>query len=104
MTDNTLANQFPRKYIKPYDGMSITADVWGQAHEEHRQTVFAHTSTLHGAGIITGLDVIANDPPGQVVFITAGAAVDQTGHIIVVPETGRSRTLYRSNGAGRDSK
>jgi len=87
MTENNFTSQFPRKQIKPYDGMSVTADVWAQAHDEHRQALFAHTSFLHGAGIITGLDVTANDPPGQIVFISPGVAIDQTGHIIVVPET-----------------
>ena len=77
---------FPSNQIKPYDGMSVTADVWKLAHAEHRQGRRAHDLFLHGSGIITGLEVIANDPPNQFVFISPGAAVDPAGNIIVLPE------------------
>ena len=77
---------FPNNQIKPYDGMSVTADVWKLAHAEHRQGRRAHDLFFHGSGIITGLEVIANDPPNQFVFISPGAAVDPEGNIIVLTE------------------
>ena len=79
-------NSFPKMHIKPYDGMSITADVWSQAHEEHRQAGRSHNLAIHGSGIISGLEVVANDPPDQYVFVSPGVAVDTAGNVIVVPE------------------
>lgn len=87
MPENNFSTLFPQKQIKPYDGMSITADVWNQAHQEHRQSLSAHISSLHGTGIIAGLNVIANDPAGQVVFVSPGVAIDPAGHMLIVPET-----------------
>ena len=72
--------------VKPFDGMSITAEIWDQAHEEHRQMLRAHNLVSHGGGILTGLEVVANDPADQYVFISAGVAVDPAGNVIVVPE------------------
>jgi hypothetical protein len=86
MEENSALNTFPRKHIKPYDGMSVTADVWAQAHGEHRQARQAHDLFFHGAGIVTGLDVVANDPPDRYVFISPGVAVDQAGRVIVLTE------------------
>ena len=86
MTDNKILNVFPEKHIKPYDGMSITAEIWEEAHTEHRQALKAHELSLHGVGIIQGLDVIANDPADQLVFITAGIAVDSEGNVIILKE------------------
>jgi hypothetical protein len=86
MDDNSALSLFPKTRIKPYDGMSVTADVWTQAHEEHRKARQAHDVLFHGPGIITGLDVQANDPPDQYVFISPGVAVDEAGNIIVLDE------------------
>ena len=68
--NNQLIDSFPSTHIKPYDGMAITADVWGEAHAEHRQARRAHDLVFHGPGIITGLEVEANDPPDNFVFIS----------------------------------
>ena len=86
MKNTATLDKFPKKHIKPYDGMSITAEIWGEAHEEHRLAKEAHNLSLHGSGIITGLKVVANDPPDQYVFISPGAAVDSAGNVIVLPE------------------
>jgi hypothetical protein len=86
MKDNSALSMFPRKHLKPYDGMSVTADVWALAHGEHRQSRQAHDLFFHGAGIITGLEVLANDPPDRYVFISPGVAVDQAGKVIVLAE------------------
>jgi len=86
MKDTSALNLFPKMRVKPFDGMSVTAEVWAQAHEEHRQALNAHNLISHGSGIITGLEVVANDPPDQLVFISPGVAVDTEGNVIVVPE------------------
>ncbi len=86
MTDPEVLKIFPTNQVKPYDGMSVTADVWALAHAEHRQARHAHDLIFHGSGIITGLEVVANDPPNQFVFISPGVAVDPVGNVIVLPE------------------
>jgi len=86
MTDNKALELFPKARVKPYDGMSVTAEVWSKAHKEHRDALSAHNLVAHGSGILTGLEVVANDPADQFVFISPGAAVDPAGNVIVVTE------------------
>jgi hypothetical protein len=86
MKNTAALEKFPEKHIKPYDGMSVTADVWAQAHDAHRLTERAHNLNFHGSGIICGLEVVANDPADQYVFISPGAAVDSAGNVIVLSE------------------
>lgn len=77
---------YPKKHILPYDGMSITASIWQEAHAYPIQMVNAHQIFFHGEGILQGLDVIASDPASSVVFILPGVAVDSAGQMIVLPE------------------
>lgn len=86
MKDTSALSIFPKTRIKPYDGMSVSATVWAQAHDEHRLSRQSHDLLFHGSGIITGLEVIANDPPGQIVFVSPGAAVDPAGNLIILTE------------------
>jgi hypothetical protein len=86
MNDTGAIQIVPKTRIKPYDGMSVTAEVWDQAHDEHRKMLEAHARNLHGYGTVCGLKVTANDPPDQYVFISPGMAVDPTGQVIVLPE------------------
>lgn len=86
MKDNNALNLLPKLQIKPYDGMTVTAETWAQAHAEHRNKLQAHELIFHGSGIVNGLKVIANDPPDQYVFISPGLAVDPTGSVIVLTE------------------
>ena len=77
---------FPRKRILPYDGMSITASVWDEAHTYHARLQDAHQFFMHGTGIAAGLEVIASDPPSSVIFVLPGVAIDNAGRMIVLPE------------------
>lgn len=86
MNAPTLLNQFPIRRLKPYDGLVVTADVWEEAHNYHRQELRYHQLLQHGAGILTGLEVVASDPPDSSVYIQPGVAVDAAGQVIVVPE------------------
>lgn len=86
MEDHNALSIFPKTRLKPYDGMSVTADVWAQSHDEHRRARQAHDLFLHGSGIICGLEVTANDPPDSYVFVSPGAAIDPAGNVIVIEE------------------
>lgn len=77
---------YPSKKIQPYDGMSITAGVWSEAHRYHTQLQKAHQVYLHGAGIVSGLEVVASDPADSVIYILPGVAIDTEGQMIVLAE------------------
>jgi hypothetical protein len=77
---------FPIKKISPFDGMAITAQVWEEAHEYHRQRQQLHDLFRHGPGILTGLEVIASDPPDSAVNVMPGIAIDPLGRVIVLAE------------------
>ena len=81
-----LLKEVPIRRIKPFDGMSVTAAVWEEAHEYHRQQQRFHNLLNHGAGILTGLEAIASDPPDNSVYILPGIACDSAGQTIVLPE------------------
>jgi hypothetical protein len=87
MTDPKILKIFPATQMKPYDGMAVTAAVWAHAHGEHRQALRAHNRIFHGSGIVTGLEVVANDPPNRFVFVSPGVAIDPLGQVIVLSET-----------------
>jgi len=76
----------PKKHILPYDGMSINANVWDEAHNYHSQVQNAHQYFLHGTGIVVGLDVVASDPPDNLVFVLPGVAIDTSGKMIILSE------------------
>ncbi|MCS7060123.1 MAG: DUF4159 domain-containing protein [Anaerolineae bacterium] len=82
---NTLWQSIPVQRLKPIDGLVITASVWEEAHEYHRLRQRAHELLAHGCGILTGLEVVASDPPDTTVYIRPGAAIDPHGELIVVP-------------------
>lgn len=87
MTTETNQNDYqlyPQKYILPYDGMSINAGVWAEAHQYHNRMLNTHQVFLHGSGIVTGLEVVASDPPDHIVFVLPGVAIDNTGQMIVL--------------------
>ena len=86
MNIEELINTYPLKRIKPSDGMTITAQIWEEAHEYHRHSHRYHTMFGHGPGILTGLEVIASDPPDTSVYISPGVAIDTEGQLIVLPQ------------------
>jgi len=86
MIKDDLLKEFPMKRIKPEDGMAVTAQVWEEAHDYHRQRQRYHDLLRHGPGIVAGLKVIASDPPDSSVYILPGMAVDPRGEVIVLTE------------------
>lgn len=86
MSDKELLQNYPLRRIKPENGIAITATVWQEAHHYHDQKQSLHTLFGHGAGILTGLNVIANDPADTTLYILPGVAIDPTGQAIVVAQ------------------
>jgi hypothetical protein len=84
--EESLIRIYPAKRVSPYDGMAVTARVWAEAHEYHRQCRQLDALFQHGAGILAGLEVIASDPPDSTVYVLPGIAVDTVGQVIVVQE------------------
>lgn len=97
MTTPDLFRSFPAERLKPVDGLAVTAAVWEEAHDYHRHQLRLHALLAHGAGIVTGLEVIASDPPDDNVYILPGIAVDTAGQTIVLREP-RSFALGRAEG------
>jgi len=81
-----LLRMFPGARINPFDGMAVTAEVWEEAHAYHCQHQHLHALFSHGPGIVTGLEVIASDPPDNAVYIRPGLAVDPLGRMIMLRE------------------
>ena len=77
--DHGVIEVFPTRRIKPFDGMAVTAGVWGEAHDYHRRRLAAHELLWHGAGIVAGLEVVASDPPDSAVYISQGVALYAPG-------------------------
>lgn len=84
MTQSDTIKSLPTRRIKATDGMAVTADVWDEAHNYHRQHLETHTLLAHGPGIVAGLQVVANDPADMAVYIKPGMAVDPSGRAIVL--------------------
>jgi hypothetical protein len=98
MTKEDVLREFPAKRIEPADGMAVTAEVWKEAHDYHHLQQRLHALLSHGSGILTGLEVVASDPPDSSVYILPGIAVDTLGQTIVLREPlaydiGRARGL-----------
>ncbi|NJN20540.1 MAG: hypothetical protein HC812_04210 [Leptolyngbya sp. RL_3_1] len=76
------------------DGLLMTADLWTQAHEYHRQRQNFYYQALFQPGIIWGLGVAVCPAPAAVdaryrdqrwVEVQPGVAIDRDGNPIVVP-------------------
>jgi len=78
--------EYPTKWIEPIDGLAVTAAVWKDAHDYHRQQQRFHALFSHGPGIVAGLNVVASDPPDSTLYILPGMAVDPHGEAIVVAQ------------------
>lgn len=74
----------PKRRLHPTDGLAVTAKVWATAHGYHRRRLHAHQALAHAPGILTGLDVIASDPPDSTVYLLPGIALAPGGEFITV--------------------
>ncbi|MBM3941655.1 MAG: DUF4159 domain-containing protein [SAR202 cluster bacterium] len=82
----TLANlaPTPQRRLNPSQGLVVDVAVWNASHEYHRAQQRLHNLAMHGAGVVTGLEVTAAEPPGRWVVVHPGLAVDDAGYPIGV--------------------
>jgi len=78
--------RYQRRRINPFKGLIIDVPTWADAHNYHRDQQRLHAISMHQHGIVTGLEVVAWNPPDSSVVIYPGIAVDPDGNIIVVSE------------------
>lgn len=69
--------------IVPHDGMVVNAKTWAKAHDFHYNHQRAHLLLGHGAGIVSGLEVVV-DSQGKRVWVQPGMAIDAQGQLIVL--------------------
>jgi len=81
--------RYQRKRINPFKGLVIDVPTWADAHNYHRDQQRLHAMSMHQHGIVTGLEVVAWNPPDSSVVIYPGIAVDHEGNNIVVSEPQR---------------
>lgn len=75
--------------LAPHEGMVIDVSSWNAAHEYHMMQQRMHSMAMHSAGLVSGLEVVAWDPPDSSVVINPGIAVDEEGRIVIVREPQR---------------
>ncbi|MFW6125638.1 MAG: DUF4159 domain-containing protein, partial [Chloroflexota bacterium] len=71
---------------------------WADAHNYHRDHQRLHAVSMHGYGVVTGLAIVAWNPPDNSVVIYPGVAVDPDGNVIVVTEPQRFQIRTQENG------
>ncbi|BAZ41863.1 hypothetical protein NIES4101_78310 [Calothrix sp. NIES-4101] len=85
----------PLQRLQVTDGLLLTANLWRQAHEYHRQRQNIYYQSLHQAGIVWGLGVHVINPPEDIagqykdrrwLQIQPGLAIDGKGNPIIVPQ------------------
>jgi hypothetical protein len=74
------------KRVNPFMGLMIDAQTWADSHDYHRTAEQVHHLTMHGWGIVSGLEVEAANPPARSVWIRPGVAVDSDGRLIIVSQ------------------
>lgn len=79
-------NKFQLKRVNPFQGLVIDADIWQDAHNYHRDQQRLHVLAFHDTGIVSGMEVTANNPPDLTVNISSGIAIDQEGNVIIIPQ------------------
>ena len=88
----------PIERLNPHRGLVIDVAAWSAAHDYHRLHHRLHTLSLHRPGVVTGLDVVAWNPPDNSVVVYPGVAVDSEGNVIIVAEPQRMQLQTQEGG------
>ena len=87
-----------RRRVNPFKGLVIDVPTWADAHSYHRDQQRLHSISMHRCGVVTGLEVMAWNPPGNSVVIYPGIAVEPDGNVIIV--SGAQRFYIRTEESG----
>lgn len=99
---NNLKFRFMR--VNPFRGLLVDELTWADAHDYHRTQMRFHLLSLHGTGIVQGLDVLSSNPPDTNVVVRPGLAIDPEGRmlflseqqVVAIPPVNSLNTVYVS--------
>ncbi len=86
MTQAQPNNKYRFLRVNPFRGLLVDENTWADAHDYHRNQMKVHLLSLHGIGIVQGLEVVASQPPDSNVFIRPGLAIDPEGRMLLLSE------------------
>jgi hypothetical protein len=86
------------KRVNPFQGLIIDDAIWRDSHEYHRNHQRLHSLAVHGPGIITGLEVTANQPSDMSIIINSGIGIDPEGNTIIVSRPQAYQIMSREKG------
>ena len=89
---------FAMQRVTAHEGLAIDAATWTDAHMYHQTAQRLHTRALHGWGIVSGLRVVAADPPARTVILQPGLAIDRYGNVIRVAQPVRVALTQTGSG------
>ncbi len=72
--------------VNPFRGLLVDETTWADAHDYHRNQMRFHLLSLHGVGVVQGLDVTASQPPDMRLTVKPGLAIDQEGRLLLLTE------------------
>lgn len=83
MTQVNGIPQLQLRRVNPFQGLMIDATVWQDAHEYHRNQIRLHHLSLHGWGIVQGLEIRIGEG-SNTLLIESGLAIDPSGNFVIV--------------------
>ena len=88
----------PIRRLVPHEGLVIDVSTWNASHDFHDNHHRLHAMSMHSSGVVTGLELVASDPPDSTVIVSPGVAVDEQGHSIIVVENLRIQLQINERG------
>ncbi len=85
--------------VRYFDGQLLTAQDFHDEQQYHLEKQRLHNRLLHGAGIVTGLEV--GGVEGTTVQVSPGLAFDSHGREIIVPDPQRTDAAQPTNDEGQ---
>lgn len=93
--------KFRTKRLSPFKGLVIDVPTWADAHNYHCDQQRLHSMSSHQHGVVTGLEVVAWNPPDNSLVIYPGVALDPDGNTIVVQQPQRFYIRVEEKGLAR---
>src|SRR3974377_1933374 len=84
--------------VEPFPGMMIDTQIWRDAHDYHRELLRRHHLSLHGYGLVRGLEVSLVESEKNTLRIEPGIAIDPAGNFVPVASPQRYPVSARQPG------